>query len=346
MKFSYQNNTLVGLLLVLLLLVSAFTSVGVGAYDLSADVFYKALLGRGEQIENYLIWQVRLPRLLLAIVVGGGLAITGAAVQGLFRNPLAEPTFIGVTSGAMLFAVIALVFCFTLFPWMHTDFQQLAVSLGAFLGALLTTWLVYKIAVSGGGSVDVSTMLLAGIAITSLAGAFTGLIIYYSDEDQLRDITFWTLGSLAGASWLQVALCAPICLIGSYFLQRDALALNAFLLGEREANQLGFSIQKIKQRIIAWTALIVGVCISMTGLIGFVGLVIPHLLRLRLGTDYRKLLRFSFLLGASFLVFADSVARTIVAPAELPIGILTALVGAPFFIWLLIRSRQRKYKVL
>lgn len=330
------------LLLLLLLVLTTAISCWVGAYDLSASVLGKALLGQASQLENYLVWQVRLPRLVLAILVGGGLAVTGAAIQGLFRNPLAEPTFIGITSGAMLFAVIALVFSYSILPCLPATGQQLAVSLAAFFGALLTTFMVYKVAVKG-GTINVTTMLLAGIAVTSLAGAFTGLLIYQSDEKQLRDITFWTLGSLAGANWLQVAVCAPVTLLGSYFLQRDALALNALLLGEREAIQLGFQIDRIKRRIIVWTAFIVGVCISITGLIGFVGLVIPHLLRLWMGTDYRRLISCSLLLGASFLLVADSLARTLVAPAELPIGILTALVGAPFFIWLLIRNQQNQF---
>lgn len=326
--------------LAVLLLISAGISVVVGAYELNITTLVDALLGRANRMENFLVWQVRLPRVVLAIVVGGGLATTGAAVQGLFRNPLAEPTFIGITSGAMLFAVLSLVFSVTLLSWLPPAVLQLSVSMAAFAGALLTTWMVYSIA-NRRGRMDVTTMLLAGIAITALAGAFTGLLIYKSDEEQLRDITFWTLGSLAGANWLQVAVCAPVTLIGSYFLQRDALALNAFLLGEREAIHLGFKVAKIKRRIVIWTALIVGTCISVTGLIGFVGLIIPHLIRLRVGTDYRKLILLSLLLGATFLLLADSLARTIVAPAELPIGILTAMVGAPFFIWLLLRQNRK-----
>jgi iron complex transport system permease protein len=329
--------------LTVLLFLAAGASVWIGAYELAPETLLRALTGRASRLDNYLIWEVRLPRIVLAILVGGGLAITGAAVQGLFRNPLAEPTFIGITSGAMLFAVVALVFNYALFTGLSALWLQFSVSIAAFAGALVATWLVYTVAVQN-GYLNVTTMLLAGIAVTALAGAFTGLLIYRSDEQQLRDITFWTLGSLAGANWLQVAVCGPITLVGSYFLRRDALALNAFLLGEREAAHLGFRIQAIKRRVIAWTALIVGVCISVTGLIGFVGLVIPHLLRLRLGTDYRRLLSGSLLLGASFLVLADSLARTIVAPAELPIGILTALVGAPFFIWLLVRGRQNQFR--
>lgn len=315
-------------------------SVMTGAYDLALADLWSALTGRAEALEQFLIWQVRIPRLLLAVIVGGALAITGAATQGLFRNPLAEPTLIGVTSGAMLFAVVALVFSASFLGASPLWVQQLGVSLAAFIGALLTTSIVYRLA-AGRGRLNIATMLLAGIAIAALASAFIGLMVYQSTESQLRDITFWSLGSLGGANWMQVAVAGPLVLIGTYFLRRDALALNAFLLGEREAEQLGFRVDSVKKRVIIWVALLVGVCISLTGLIGFVGLVIPHLLRLWQGTDYRRLLLYSALLGASFLLFADTLARTIVAPAELPIGILTALVGAPFFLWLLLRERRK-----
>lgn len=326
--------------LVLLLILCLVAGITTGAYDLALADLWAALTGRAAELESFLVWHVRIPRLLLAVVVGAALAISGAATQGLFRNPLAEPTLIGVTSGAMLFAVTMLVLSARLLAGFPLWVQQLGVSIAAFVGALLTTALVYRLA-AGRGRLNVATMLLAGIAIAALAGAFTGLLIYQSDENQLRDITFWSLGSLGGANWTQVAVAAPVVLLGSYFLRRDALALNAFLLGEREAEQLGFRVKQVKRRVIVWVALLVGVCISLTGLIGFVGLVIPHLLRLWRGTDYRRLLLYSALLGASFLLGADTLARTVVAPAELPIGILTSLVGAPFFLWLLLRERRK-----
>jgi len=327
-------------LLLLLLAVAMVSGIATGAYDLSVADLWLVLTGRAEELEQFLVWQVRLPRLLLAVIVGAALAITGAVTQGLFRNPLAEPTLIGVTSGAMLFAVGMLVLSARLLASFPLWIQQIGVSLAAFLGALLTTGIVYRLA-SGRGRLNVATMLLSGIAIAALTGAITGLLIYQSDENELRDITFWSLGSLSGANWTQVVIAAPIVLTGGFFLRRDALALNAFLLGEREAAQLGFSVERVKKRVVIWTALIVGVCISLTGLIGFVGLVIPHVLRLWMGTDYRRLLLYSALLGASFLLLADTLSRTIVAPAELPIGILTALVDAPFFLWLLLRERRK-----
>jgi iron complex transport system permease protein len=340
MKLQSSVSAILFVLLVVLLLAGVMT----GAYELSAADLWYTLIGRAEELEQFLVWQVRIPRLLLAVVVGAALAVTGAATQGLFRNPLAEPTLIGVTSGAMLFAVTMLVFSAELLVGFPAWIQQMSVSLAAFIGALLTTGLVYKLA-AGRGRLNVTTMLLAGIAIAALAGAFTGLLVYQSTESQLRDITFWSLGSLGGANWTQVAIAAPVVGVGGFFLRRDALALNAFLLGEREAEQLGFQVDRVKQRVIIWVALLVGVCISLTGIIGFVGLVIPHLLRLWQGTDYRRLLLYSALLGASFLLGADTLARTIVAPAELPIGILTALVGAPFFMWLLLRERRNNVQL-
>ncbi|TXF84386.1 iron ABC transporter permease [Neolewinella aurantiaca] len=335
-----HSRFIILIILFSLLAVSLAAGIVTGAYDLSVADLWLALTGRAEELEQFLVWQVRLPRLLMAVVVGSALAMTGAATQGLFRNPLAEPTLIGVTSGAMLFAVGMLVFSVHLLAAFPLWVQQLGVSLASFIGALLTTGIVYRLA-AGRGQLNVATMLLAGIAIAALTGAITGLLIYQSDEEQLRDITFWSLGSLSGANWTQVAIAAPIVITGGYFLGRDALALNAFLLGEREAAQLGFSVERVKKRVIVWTALIVGVCISLTGLIGFVGLVIPHVLRLWMGTDYRRLLLYSGLLGASFLLMADTLSRSILAPAELPIGILTALVGAPFFLWLLLRERRK-----
>lgn len=324
-----------------LIVAVATVSLLLGAYHLPLPELIDALAGRGTATENYLIWHVRLPRVILAGLVGAGLASTGAAVQGLFRNPLAEPTFIGITSGAMLFAVAAMILGHHLADHLPLFVQQFGVSIAAFFGALLTTVLVYRIATRR-GRLNVTTMLLAGIAISALAGAGSGLMIYGSDESQLRDITFWTMGSISGAAWIPVAICAPVTAAGLYYLQRDALALNSFLLGEREAAQLGFDVKAVKRRIIVWTALIVGVGISLTGLIGFVGLIVPHLLRLVVGTDYRRLLLYSALLGAAFLLSVDSLARTIISPAELPIGILTAVFGAPFFIWLLLRNRDKQ----
>lgn len=330
-------------ILLFLLIISIIGATFLGAYQTSfaevGQAMVSFLSGKNNTI-TYLIFHIRLPRILLASLVGGGLAVAGAAIQGLFRNPLAEPSLIGITSGAMLFAVSSIVLMGSVLATFSAIFQQATVSIFAFIGGLLTTYLVYFLS-SKHGRTNVMTMLLAGIAITAFAGAITGIFIFLSDDQQLRDITFWSLGSVSSASWIQLGITAPIVLIGTFLLNTHAKSLNAILLGEKEATYLGIKVEKVKSQIILITALIVGVSIAMTGIIGFVGLIIPHFLRLIFGTDYRFLLKGSALLGAIFLIIADTLARTIIAPAELPIGILTALVGAPFFLWLLLQMQRK-----
>ncbi|HKK77415.1 MAG TPA: iron ABC transporter permease [Saprospiraceae bacterium] len=339
-KFFFQIPVLL-LLLVLSIIGSAF----IGAYQASVTEIGQAIaasLGGEQNPTAFLILHIRLPRILLAALVGAGLSIAGAAIQGLFRNPLAEPSLIGITSGAMLFAVLSIVSLGTVLASVSAVFQQASVAIFSFVGGLLTTYLVYFLS-SRNGRTNVMTMLLAGIAITAFSAAITGIFIYLSDDQQLRDITFWSLGSLSAASWTQLLILAPIIVLGTILLSQYARALNAIMLGEKEATYLGVQVEKVKSRIILITALIVGVSIAMSGIIGFVGLVIPHFLRLIKGTDYRYLLRASALLGAVFLMGTDTLARTLIAPAELPIGILTAMVGAPFFLWLLLRTQRKTF---
>ena len=341
MQFSSQPKVMMGL--TLSLIICALGSLMVGAYPLSFAELGKIMgsffTGQGTDQATYLIFHIRLPRIILAITTGAGLAITGAAIQGLFRNPLADPTLIGVSSGAVLFAVLAIVLLSSvlapLVPWL----QQATVTVAAFIGSIITTFLVYRIA-KNRQTVSVVTMLLAGIAISALASAVVGFMLFISDDQQLRDITFWTLGSLSGASWLSVLSAAPLVALGTILLCRQAREINALLLGEKEAAYLGVEVERIKTLVIIISALIVGVCISLTGIIGFVGLVIPHFLRLIFGGNYRSLLPYSALAGAIFLLATDSLARTIVAPAELPLGIITAIIGAPFFLWLIYRSQK------
>lgn len=329
-----------------LLFISMAGALFFGAYAMNIEEMIAALFQYSSKSStNYLMLHIRLPRIIMAALVGGGLAISGAAIQGLFRNPLADQTLIGVTSGAMLFAVLSIVFMGSVLASFTEFFRQASVAIFAFLGGLSTTFLVYKLSKKDGRT-NVMTMLLAGIAIAAFAGAVTGIFIYGSDDQQLRDITFWSMGSLSGASWIQVMIVSPIVIIGSILIIQYAKALNAILLGEGEAGYLGISVEKVKTKIIFLTALIVGVCISMSGIIGFVGLIVPHFLRLSKGVDYRYLLKSSPLAGAVFLILADTMARTIIAPAELPIGILTALIGAPFFLWLLLQQKKHPKKIL
>lgn len=303
-----------------------------------------AIFTAENEAESFLILNIRLPRILLTAITGAGLAISGAAIQGLFRNPLADQTLIGVSSGAMLFAVLSIVFFGSLLSTFSEIFRYASIAIFAFVGGLISTYVVYFLSRKGGRT-HVVTMLLAGIAISAFAAAISGIFIYLSDEQQLRDITFWSMGSFSAASWSQILISAPIVLVCIVVLISYSGSLNALLLGETEAIYLGFEVEKIKTRIISVTAIVVGICIAMSGIIGFVGLIIPHFLRLMKGSDYRYLMKSSALVGAIFLVGADTLARTIIMPAELPIGILTAIVGAPFFLWLLIKTQKDKFLI-
>lgn len=287
---------------------------------------------------EYMVLHLRLPRILLALMSGGILALSGAAMQALFRNPLADPSLIGVTSGAMVFTVGGIVLLPGALAAAGAHGSLLALALFGFLGGLLSTGVVYRLSAVGGRA-QVATMLLAGIAVSAVAGAVTGLFTYFSSEAQLRDITFWTLGSLSGAHWTSVAVMAALALPVAAVLIAQSRALNLFLLGEQEAAYAGVDVERVKRRVVIAAAMGVGACVAACGIIGFVGLVVPHLLRMARGTDHRWLMPAAGLLGGLLLVGADTVARTAIAPAELPIGVLTALLGGPFFLWLLLRSK-------
>lgn len=282
---------------------------------------------------------IRLPRIALGLLVGGALAMAGAALQGLFRNPLADPGLIGVSSGAALGAVTTIVLAAALPPALSGVLGMALLPTAAFAGGLLATVLVYRLATRDGVT-DTSTLLLAGIAINAIAGALIGLLIFLADDAQLRTTTLWLLGSLGGATQEVLLWVALPTVVGLALLRRETMALNAFLLGEREAGHIGIDVRGVRRRIVALSALLVGAAVAFTGMIGFVGLVVPHLLRLAFGPDHRLVLPGSALLGGALLVLADLGARTIAAPAELPIGVLTSLVGGPFFLILLLQRRR------
>lgn len=291
-------------------------------------------LGQAELI----VGQIRLPRTLLGVATGGVLALAGVAMQGLFRNPLADPGLIGVSSGAALGAAIAIVFGASL-GGLPEAFAPYLLSACAFAGGLLVTALVYRLG-RHNGQTNVATMLLAGVALTALAGALIGLFTYLADDATLRTLTFWNLGSLNGASYPRLWPLLLVTLLVACWLPRRVDALNALLLGESEARHLGFDVERLKVELILCTALGVGAAVAAAGMIGFIGLVVPHLLRLIVGPDHRVLLPASMFGGAILLLLADLIARLALAPAELPIGIVTALIGAPFFLYLLIRGRS------
>ncbi|QJD79464.1 FecCD family ABC transporter permease [Spirosoma rhododendri] len=327
------------------LVVTVLLSAGVGAVAIAPGEVLRILAGwlgiatDVNQTKAVILTTIRLPRVCLGMLIGSGLAVAGAAMQGLFRNPLADPGLIGISSGASLAAVLMIVLEVTLFQKLAGLAGYYALSLVAFAGACGTTLLVYRLARVSGRSV-VTTMLLAGIAINALAGALTGLLTYMATDDQLRTITFWALGSLGGASWTTVLVLLPFMAVVLIGMPRLAKSLNLLALGESQAAMLGVNLTSLKRQVIILSTLAVGTSVAVAGVIGFVGLVIPHLIRLVAGSDHRRVLTGSALGGAIVLTGADALSRTIVAPAELPIGILTALIGTPVFLWMLIRQRN------
>jgi len=332
------------ILLALLLPVAALWSLTTGSVDVTfaglGKVIAERLAGEGASShEGLIIFEIRLPRMLLAMMVGMVLASSGAIMQGLFRNPLADPSLIGVSSGASVGASLVIVAASSALQYSSAAGLTL-VALGAFGGGFLATLVVYRLATTSAGT-SVATMLLAGIAISALAGAINSLLSYFADNDMLRQISLWQMGNLSTASWLKVALIAAVTLILAVSFPRDGRALNAMLLGESEARYLGVDVERVKTRLILLTALGVGTSVAVAGLVAFVGLVVPHLVRLLIGPDHRPLIPCAALAGALLMLIADNLARTLAAPAELPTGVLTALLGAPFFVMLLVRQRVR-----
>ncbi|EPX85715.1 FecCD family ABC transporter permease [Salipiger mucosus] len=310
----------------------------------AAEVTLTALLGKwlaGEPLtmmERVVLFDIRLPRLAMGVMVGGALAVSGAAMQGLFRNPLADPGIVGVGAGAGLGAILAIVLGTLLPVWVTDIAGNHLVPLAAFFGGWGSTLLLYRVSTRGGRT-SVATMLLAGIALGALAGALSGILVYMADDQQLRDLTFWGLGSLAGASWAKVLAAAPLVVLSVGAALVLGRGLNGLALGEATAAHIGIDVQRTKLVAILAVAGATGAAVAVSGGIGFIGIVVPHLLRLASGPDHRMLLPNAALLGASLLILADVIARVIIAPAELPIGIVTAVLGAPVFLWILLRRR-------
>lgn len=289
--------------------------------------------------DHYVLFSLRLPRIVMAILIGSALAVSGTCLQGMFKNPLATPSLIGITSGASLFAAVAIVLGAGLKAFLPEVLQYSLISVMAFLGAIITMTIVYRIS-NTNGKTNIVIMLLAGVAISALAGAVTGFLTYLTKEEQLRDLTFWTLGSLGGASWIKNSILAVVVVVSFALLINKGKALNAMMLGEKDAAHLGIPVEKLKKQIIVLTALMVGTCVAFAGAIGFVGLIVPYILRLIFKSDYHIILPLSAIMGSILLLCADTVSRTIVAPAEIPIGILTAFMGAPVFIAILVRFKK------
>lgn len=319
--------------LILAILVIGIASLAIGASPVPVKRVIAALLGEGEARDNLVVLSLRLPRMVAALVVGAGLGVAGAAMQGLYRNPLADPGLIGVSSGAALGAIAMIV----LGGGIGAPLGVWAVPAGAFVGALAATLLTQAIGAMRRDEGRTASLLLGGIAINAIVGVVIGILNFLADDRQLRDLTFWTMGNVGRADWAGISLLIGAMVIGTLIIFRQARSLDALALGESPARHLGVDISGMRMRIVLATALMVGTATALCGMIGFVGIVVPHLVRLTLGAGHRLLLPMSALGGALLLLAADLVGRTIAAPLELPVGLMTGALGAPFFLWLLTR---------
>ncbi|MEQ9265749.1 MAG: iron chelate uptake ABC transporter family permease subunit [Balneolaceae bacterium] len=343
----YKKQSITLSVLFIGLIFFAIISIGTGPVTIAPKIVIQILASKLGWLElddsfsqfSAIVFSIRLPRVIMAMLIGATLAVSGAALQGLFRNPLADPTLIGVSSGSALAAASIIILGAQLSVFLPAFISNALLPIASFCGGLLATWLVYIISTKS-GKTSVATMLLAGIAINALAAAGIGYLIFTADDIQIRDITFWTLGSIGSSIWDTVFKTAPFLLISLIGLPLLSKHMNIMLLGESEARHLGVNTQLIKKTVIVLAALGIGSAVAVSGIIGFVGLVVPHLLRLVIGPDHRFLMPGSILLGALLLLSSDLFARMIAVPAELPIGIVTSTIGAPFFLWLLVRKRS------
>mgnify|MGYP001187186739 FL=1 len=319
---------------VLVTVLSLLVASSMGSFKVSIVDYF---LNLSSSLENKVLEQIRLPRVLLAGLVGASLGISGASLQGLFRNPLADPGLIGVSAGAALGASIIIVLGSSYIP--DYLFGPFILPLSAILGAALVIYLLYLFT-KGFGYQGVTYMLLVGIAVNALASVGIGILTFISSDSELRGLTFWTMGSFGAANWSLVLpaiiiVVTTICLLIPYSRQLDLLQL-----GEPEAYRLGVDVKGLKFRVIISSAIIVGISVSLSGMIGFVGLVVPHLMRLLGGVNHNYLLPASAFFGASIMIIADLLSRILIQPAELPVGLLTSAIGAPFFLWLIFRIRK------
>ncbi|QKF82831.1 FecCD family ABC transporter permease [Halarcobacter ebronensis] len=324
-----------------LLLISIVLNITIGAFSISFSEILNTLLDpQNNKIYYQVLMDIRIPRVVLGALVGVAFGISGAMMQTLFKNPLADPSIIGVSAGASAGVVLFMLLGSFLPTLLYSGFlSYLSLPLSAFLGSVITIFAIYKLATIY-NKVAVTVMLLAGIAINAMLGALVGLFTYVSTEDELKSFTFWTMGSLANADMKVILTIFPIVVATYIFAIRKKVELNLMLLGEDEAKNSGVNAEKLKKQLILFVSLAIGTSVAFCGIIGFVGLVVPHIARLIVGSNHKFYLPLSAILGAFILLWADSLARVIISPAELPIGIITSLLGAPFFLWLLIKNRQ------
>jgi len=330
-------------ILVLFMLLCFVLAVSVGPAVVDFLVLFKSIAGllnpsSDADMVLSIVNNIRIPRALLAILIGFALAISGASLQGICRNPLADPGLLGISSGAAAAAVVGIVF---MTQWSVPDaIKPYLLPCLAFMGAAITAMLINKMA-QVNGRLEIVTLLLSGIALNALFAAIIGLMSYMADDQSLRLITYWLMGSLGAATWQNIAIISPILALSIWGIWRKRNELNLLLLGEANAKYMGIEVDKVKKQLLWLNALTVGVAVSVSGIIGFIGLVVPHILRITLGSDYRFLLINSMLLGGSVMLIADLMARMVAAPAEVPIGIITSIIGAPVFIILLIKQKKK-----
>ncbi len=349
----YNGWIVIAILAIVLIIISIFvTTLGpadigffqAGRIMLSGIPLIGGLAGEADWPSTYetIIFRIRMPRIILGMLVGAGLAVSGAAFQGLFKNPMADPYIIGISSGASLGATVAIVFSLTFTVgiriFSYNIFDITAISIMAFLGALLTVYVVYNLA-RVGGKIPVATLLLSGIAVGSFLSALVSFMMVVSREN-LHEIVFWIMGSLSNKSWDHVRMAVFWIVTGSSVLLVFARDLNVMLLGEEKAQYLGINVEIVKKILLVAASLVVASAVSVSGIIGFVGLIIPHTVRLIVGPDHKILLPASAIFGSIFLIICDTIARTAIAPTEIPVGIVTSLFGGPFFIYLLRKRRK------
>jgi iron complex transport system permease protein len=320
----------------IILLLALLLSIAIGSVFIPLDEMWNVLRGAGDETFTSIIWKIRLPRTVLVSLTGAALGISGTSYQGLFRNPLADPYLIGVASGAGLGAVIAMSI-----QWPYSFWGLMAVPLTAFITALLTVLLVYAIAHIG-RTVPTTNLILAGVAISSFAASLTSFLMLRS-TNEVRRALGWLLGGSIQGGWTPILAILPFLIIGVTVLLFNGHALNLLQFGDDQAQQLGLNVTRRRALILVAASLITATAVSFSGIIGFIGLIVPHLMRLWSGADYRRLLPLSLLGGASALLISDVIARVVLAPQEIPVGIVTALAGAPFFLWVLRRSKNQGY---
>lgn len=316
------------------LIIALLVSLAIGSVFLPLQDIFAVIKGRGSDLATNILWNIRLPRTVLVALTGMALGGSGAAYQGLFRNPLADPFLIGISSGAGLGAVIAMSI-----DWTYSFWGLIAIPLAAFIAALLTVAIVYFLA-RVGQTTPITNLILAGVAVSAFATSLMSFLMLRSDGE-LRRAMSWLMGGSTQLGWEFILIILPYLLIGLGVLIFSGHTLNLLQFGDEQAQQLGLNVSSAKRTILIMASMTTAAAVAFAGIIGFLGLIVPHVVRLWFGSDYRKLLPLSIISGATALLFSDVIARILLAPQEIPVGIITSLAGAPFFLWVLRRSKTQ-----